>query len=183
MIRLRHEDSERNARIAQELEARKRDEAEHDARIAQEVEAQKREEAERDFEDDMRCRVAMHQLEMQQKDELQQFAAAAEVQWQQRSADNDNAEHYVAAFRVEQATKLIPKWDEGDVDTFIRTFERIAEVNGWPEDKYVAIMQQHFSTKAHTVFLSLPVDTAYDVLKEQLLLTYDIVPEWHRKKF
>ena len=54
----------------------------------------------------MRRRVAVHRLEMQHKDELQQFAAAAEVQRQQRSADNDNAEHYVAAFRVEQAPNL-----------------------------------------------------------------------------
>ena len=91
MIRLRHADSERNARIAQELEARKR------------------EEAEGDFEDDLRRRVAVHRLEMQHKDEFEQFAAAAEVQRQQRSADNDNAEHYVTAFRVEQATKLVPK--------------------------------------------------------------------------
>ena len=44
-------------------------------------------------------------------------------------------------------------------------------------------MQQNFSTKAHKVFLSLPVGTAYDALKEQLLLAYDIVPEWHRTKF
>ena len=69
----------------------------------------------------MRRHVAMDRLEMQHKDELQQLAAAAEVQRQQRSADNDdNAEHYVAACRVEQATKLIPNLDEGDVDTFIR---------------------------------------------------------------
>ena len=44
-------------------------------------------------------------------------------------------------------------------------------------------MQQHFSTKARKVFLCLPVGTAYDVLKEQVLLACDIVPEWHRKKF
>ena len=47
---------------------------------------------------------------MQHKDEMQQFAAAAEVQRQQRIGDNDdNAEHYVVALRVEQATKLVPK--------------------------------------------------------------------------
>ena len=50
----------------------------------------------------------MNRLEMQHKDEFQQLAAAVEVQRQQRNADNDNAEHYVAAFRVEQANKLIP---------------------------------------------------------------------------
>ena len=54
MIRLRHEDSER-----------KRDETKRDARIAQELTARKREEAECDFEDDMQRRVAVYRLEMQ----------------------------------------------------------------------------------------------------------------------
>ena len=110
--------------------------------MAQELEARKREKAERDFEIDMRRRVVVHQLEMLPKDELQQFAASAEVRRQQRIGDNDdNAEHYVAAFRVEQADKPVHKWDDSDVDTFIRTFERTADVNSWPEDKYVAIMK------------------------------------------
>ena len=111
------------------------------------------------------------------------FPAAAEVR-QQRNADNEyNAEHFAAALRVDEATKLVTKWDKSKVDTFIRTFERIPEISGWPVDKYVAIIQQHFSTKARKVVLSLPAGTTYDVLKEQLLLTYDIVPECHRKNF
>ena len=43
-------------------------------------------------------------------------------------------------------------------------------------------MQQHISTRAQTVFLILPIGTAYDVLKEQLMLAYDIVPDYHRRK-
>ena len=45
--------------------------------IAQEFEARKPEEAERHFEDDMRRCIAVHRLEMQNKDEFEQFAAAA----------------------------------------------------------------------------------------------------------
>ena len=41
------------------------------------------------------------------------------------------------------------------MDTFIRIFECIAEVNGWPVDKYVAILQQDFSMKARKGFLTL----------------------------
>ena len=50
-------------------------------------------------------------------------------------------------------------------------------------DKYAAILQQHFYMKERKVFLRSPAGTAYDVLKEQLLLAYDIVPECHRKFF
>ena len=47
--------------------------------------------------------VVLQCISLKHKDELQQFAAAAEVQRQQRIADNDdNAEHFVAVFRGDQ---------------------------------------------------------------------------------
>ena len=94
----------------------------------------------------------------------------------------DDVGHHALVFRVEQATKLLPKWNESDIDTFLRSFERLAEANGWPEEKFLAIIQPHFSTKAHKVFLNLSADITYNDGKEQLLLAYDILPEWHRKK-
>ena len=71
LICLRHEDSERNARIAQELEARKRDEAECCARIAQERGAQKRDEA--------KCvaRIA-NERELREQAEKERFAFSQE---------------------------------------------------------------------------------------------------------
>ena len=103
LIRLKQEDFERDNRIAQELEARKR------------------EKEERDFEDNSDVALQCIGLKCNMKmicDNLQLLKSSGNSVF----ADNDdNAEHYVAAFRVELATKLVPKWDEGDVGTFIRT--------------------------------------------------------------
>ena len=78
---------------------------------------------------------------------------------------------------MEQATKLLPKWNEFDIDTFLRSFERLAVANGWPEEKLLAIIQPHFSKKAQKVFLNLAADITYNDAKEQLLLAYEIVPK------
>ena len=47
----------------------------------------------------------------------------------------------------------------------------------------MAIIQPHFSKKAQKVFLNLAADITYNDAKEQLLLAYETVPEWHRKQF
>ena len=39
-------------------------------------------------------------------------------------------------FRVDAAVKLIPKFTEHDVETFLISFEKIAELNAFPPDKY-----------------------------------------------
>jgi len=48
-------------------------------------------------------------------------------------------------FRVEAAVKLVPKFSEHDIETFMIAFEKIAELNNFPPDKYAAILQAHFT--------------------------------------
>ena len=118
---------------------------------------------------------------------MQQTAAAETLRQQRRlrfaAEHDDDVGHHAPVFRDEQATKLLPKWNEFDIDTFLRSFERLAETNDWPEEKFLAIIQPHFSTKAQKEFLNLAADITYNDAKEQLLLAYEIVPEWHRKIF
>lgn len=88
-------------------------------------------------------------------------------------------------FRVDAAVKLVPKFDENDVESFLLTFERIAQLNSWPTDKYAPILQAHLSGKALKVFTELTTEQSrdYHTLKEALLLSYAVVPEVHRKRF
>ena len=89
------------------------------------------------------------------------------------------------AFRVESAVKLIPEFDENDVETFLITFEKIAGINKFPSDKYAAILQAHLKGKALKVFteLSLTECQDYKLLKAALLTAYSVVPEVYRKRF
>ena len=85
-------------------------------------------------------------------------------------------------FKVENVIKILPKWMESDVESFLQAFERVAVTNDWPEDKYLAIIQTQFSPKALKVFVELPNDATYEDAKAALLLAYKVVPEVHRKK-
>jgi len=55
-------------------------------------------------------------------------------------------------FRVEATVKLVPKLSESDVETFLISFEKVAEINNFPPDKYAAILQAHLTGKALKFF-------------------------------
>ena len=47
------------------------------------------------------------------------------------------------AFRVESAIKLIPKFTEHGIESYLISFEKTALLNASPVDKYAAILQVH----------------------------------------
>jgi len=88
-------------------------------------------------------------------------------------------------FRVEAAVKLVPKFSESDVETFWISFEKVAELNNFPPDKYAAILQAHLTGKALKDFTELSVEECrdYPTIKAALLQAYSFVPEVYRKCF
>jgi len=82
---------------------------------------------------------------------------------------------------VEAAVKLVPKFSENDVETFLLSFEKAAELGNFPPNKYAATLQVHLTGKALKVFTELSVD--YPTLKAALLQSYSVVPEVYRKRF
>ena len=92
---------------------------------------------------------------------------------------------HAPTFRVDTATKLIPKFNEHDIESFLLSFEKIAQLNGFPEDKYAAVLQAHLTGKALRVFTELSVEECqdYPTLKAALLTAYAVVPEVYRKRF
>jgi len=65
-------------------------------------------------------------------------------------------------FWVEAAVKLVPKFSEHDVETFLISFEKVAELNNFPPDKYAATFQAHLTGKALKVFTELSVEECSD---------------------
>ena len=88
-------------------------------------------------------------------------------------------------FRVDAAIKLIPKFNEHDIESFLISFEKIAQLNAFPPDKYAAVLQAHLTGKALKVFTELSVKECqdYKTLKAALLTAYSVVPEVYRKRF
>lgn len=120
-------------------------------------------------------------LELQHEHELR----LRQLELQHQQPHYSRTMNPTQTFRVDTAVKLVPKFDETDVESFLLTFERIAQLNDWPMEKYSAILQAHLTGKALKVFSELSAVQCqhYETLKAALLLSYAVVPEVHRKKF
>ena len=88
-------------------------------------------------------------------------------------------------FRVEAAVKLVPKFSQNDVETFLLSFEKVPALNNFPPDKYAAISQAYLTGKALNDFTELSVEECrdYTTLNAALLQAYSVVPEVCRKRF
>ena len=74
----------------------------------------------------------------------------------------------VPQFRIGEAVKLIPKFTDYDIETFLISFEKIATFNNFPKEKYAAILQAQLTGKALKVFNELPTADCpdYDKIKQ-----------------
>ena len=44
------------------------------------------------------------------------------------------------AFRLENAIKLLPKFNEQNVEEYLIGFEKVAKINNWPQDCYAFVL-------------------------------------------
>jgi len=126
-----------------------------------------------------------HELEVEEKKRAHELEMKRLELAAQAGAASADDRRQAPAFRIDTAVKLIPKFNEHDVESFLLSFEKIAQLNKFPEDKYAAILQAHLTGKALKVFTELSVEDCQDYpkLKEALLTACAVVPEVYRKRF
>ena len=132
----------------------------------------------------LELKLQLRRLELEDREKERQFELRKlQLQVAPRTllAGSDAA----SQFRVEAAVRLIPKFDENDIETFLISFEKIARLNSFPADKYTAVLQAHLTGKALKVFTELSTAECqdYPTLKKALLAAYAVVPEVYRKRF
>ena len=92
-----------------------------------------------------RADQAINDHERDRQRELLDLATrVAEIRQSLDHGDTRNVQTH-NLFKVENVIKMLPKWIESDVESFLQPFERLAVANDWPEDKYLAIIQTQFS--------------------------------------
>jgi predicted transcriptional regulator len=134
------------------------------------------------------ARERAREREVEQERERQQREHELELEklrlsHKQPQADQD---HHEQRFRVQDAAKLLPKLiNEQEIETYIITFEKIAEVNKWPKEHWSAVLQTQLKGKTLKVFAELSTEQCadFEILKERLLTAYELCPEHYRKKF
>jgi len=86
----------------------------------------------------------LKKLEIQEREREQQYELKKLELELSRASDpsahpTDPLSSRTPPFRVEAAVKLVPKFSESDVETFLISFEKVAELNNFPPDKYAAL--------------------------------------------
>lgn len=57
-----------------------------------------------------------------------------------------------AQFDITKNLKLMPLFEEGDVEIFFPMFELVADARGWPDEHRTLMLQRVFTGKAQVVY-------------------------------
>ena len=176
-----------DAQFAEAQKAREAAEAEAKrAREAAEAEAKRaREAAEAEAEKARELRLAKlkeaRELELKAEQEKALLAAEIEAKKEAVARELDKA----SAFDPARNIRLVPPFQEKEVDKYFADFEKVADSLNWPKESWVLLLQSVLVGKAQEIYGSLSVEQSsnYEHVKEAILNAYELVPEAYRQKF
>ena len=88
-------------------------------------------------------------------------------------------------FDITKHIRLVPPFQEKEVDKYFLHFEKVAENLKWPKEHWTLLLQSVIIGKAREIYTQLTVQqsSSYDTVKELILKAYELVPEAYRQKF
>ena len=86
-------------------------------------------------------------------------------------------------FDLTKCIKLVPKFEESEVDVFFKNFEHMASYMKWPLEQWVWLVKSKLVGKAATVVGSLVGELSYAVIKQAVLDAYAVTSEGYRQQF
>ncbi|XP_062902675.1 uncharacterized protein LOC134345629 [Mobula hypostoma] len=121
------------------------------------------------------------QLEREEKQREREF----ELEKLRLRAEQGLVPNHGGGFRATQEVRLVPPFDDTDVDRYFLHFEKVAISQDWPRDKWVVLLQSVLKGKAQEAYSALSAEDAqrYEVVKEASLRIYELVPEAYRQRF
>ena len=125
-------------------------------------------------------------IEAEERDRVREAELTLELKRLEVSqAQNVTVVGAAPAFRLENAIKLLPKFNEQNVEEYLIGFEKVAEINNWPQDCYASVLHAKLVGKGLKVFAELSTEDCKDFskLKAALLNAYSVVSEVHRSRF
>ena len=128
--------------------------------------------------------IQRERLEMEEKEKERQYnlrMKELEMQDKVRPKPLDLGTH----FDVTKHIRLVPPFQEKEVDKYFLHFEKVAENLKWPKEHWTLLLQSVVIGKAREIYtqLSLEQSSDYDKVKEVILKAYELVPEAYRQKF
>ena len=124
-------------------------------------------------------------MEMEEKERERQFnLRMKELEMQNMTVTRQPLESG-SHFDVTKHIRLVPPFQEKEVDKYFLHFEKVAENLKWPKEHWTLLLQSVIIGKAREIYTQLTVEqsSSYDTVKELILKAYELVPEAYRQKF
>ena len=117
--------------------------------------------------------------------EAEKEAAAREHELKMASLGIHTPKDKSSAFDPARNIRLVPPFQEKEVDKYFAHFEKVADSLNWPKESWVLLLQSVLVGKAQEIYGSLSVEQSsnYEHVKEAILKAYELVPEAYRQKF
>ena len=125
---------------------------------------------------ELELEIAKVELEREQV-VLRRERASAEEREEIRQARSD--------FDVAKHVRMVPVFEEDEVEKYFLHFEKVAVSLNWPREKWSHLLQSQLKGKARDAYSALSVEEAgqYDTVKDAVLHAYELVPEAYRQQF
>ena len=175
-------------------EKRRADKEEREERMQKEkleLEKQKLafEEREREKQRELEERLAKEKLEQEERIEVEKEKMHYEIRMKELELSSKSMPPVSfdpsKVFDVTKHIRLVPPFQEKEVDKYFLHFEKVAENLKWPKEHWTLLLQSVVIGKAREIYTQLPLDQSsdYDTVKNLILKAYELVPEAYRQKF
>ena len=194
IVRLKLDFEREERRLAREAEK-----ALQDAQFAEAQKAREAAEAEAEKARELRLaelKEARELRELELKAEQEKALLAAEIEAKKEAAAREHelkmaglGKHSpsdkASVFDPARNIRLVPPFQEKEVDKYFAHFEKVADSLNWPKESWVLLLQSVLVGKAQEIYGSLSVEQSsnYEHVKEAILKAYELVPEAYRQKF
>ena len=182
--RIRAEKAEREERIR--LETLEREERMHKQKLEmEEREKEKQRELEREKielekeklerEERLEIEKEKFKFEIEEKERERQFQLRMkEIELNDKSKSKSLPLATSTVFDVTKHIRLVPSFQEKEVDKYFLHFEKVAENLKWPREHWTLLLQSVVIGKAREIYtqLSLEQSSDYDTVKEFILKAY-----------
>ena len=86
---------------------------------------------------------------------------------------------------IVSSLRLVPRFNEREVEVFFTLFERVADARGWDDADRTVLLQCVLTGRAQEAFSSLSSEDSgtYVKVKTAVLKIYEMVPEAYRQRF
>ena len=179
--------AETEAQKARDAEKAAREEA-RELRLAELKEARELRELELKAEREKReleLKAEQEKALLEAEFEVKKEAAAREHELKMASLGIHTPKDKASAFDPARNIRLVPPFQEKEVDKYFAHFEKVADSLNWPKESWVLLLQSVLVGKAQEIYGSLSVEQSsnYEHVKEAILKAYELVPEAYRQKF